>query len=223
MRVLEYAKSLNANTEVIWWLENTGKATIKKNKATEDDLEHIIDWMVNSSKAPYRMQKLSYVDAKRKTDEWVKSNIKKAKAIKETDGDTEIFIDFEDGFTFVKLLTKNAFQKEGSAMSHCLAGYNPGKDFNIYSLRDSKNNPHCTIEVRGEKEINQIKGKGNGSIHPKYINYVLSFLDKVGMKIRPNEMKNLGYYHVDKVHHEYIKKLNLENEIVWVRNEMYAR
>lgn len=221
MRAIEYAKALNANSEVIWWLENTGRAALKNNKSDENELEHIIDWFV-SGDAPMRLQKMSIVDAKKKTNEWVERNIKRGSKIKEAEGDIETFIDFGDGFKFVKLLTKNSFEKEGSLMSHCLGGYTPSKDFAIYSLRDLKNSPHCTVEVRGDNEVNQIKGKGNGSIHPKYINYVLPFLEKIGLKIRPNEMKNLGYYHIDKVHADFIKSRGYDSEVVWVRGEMYA-
>ena len=38
-------------------------------------------------------------------------------------------------------------------MSHCVASYY-GRDVEIYSLRDKKNLPHCTLE-----KDNQIKGE----------------------------------------------------------------
>lgn len=38
-------------------------------------------------------------------------------------------------------------------MSHCVASYY-GRNAKIYSLRDSKNKPHCTIE-----DGQQVKGK----------------------------------------------------------------
>jgi hypothetical protein len=38
-------------------------------------------------------------------------------------------------------------------MSHCVASYY-GRDVEIYSLRDNKNLPHCTVE-----ENKQVKGK----------------------------------------------------------------
>ncbi len=221
MRVIEYAKMLNANDEIIWWLENTGKAAIKKDKIIETDLEHIIDWMV-SDNAPARLKKMSIADAARKTGEWTRRNIKKGSKLLELDADVETFIDFNDGFKFVSLLTKTAFQREGSLMCHCLGGYNPAPDLKIYSLRDSKNNPHCTIEVRGELDINQIKGKGNGNIHPKYINYVLDFLEKVGMKVRASEMRNLGFYHIDKTHVPFIQSRKLDSQMVNIRGEYYA-
>lgn len=221
MRILEYAQGLNANSEVLWWISTVAKSALAKNKTDESQLEHIIDWFLSGS-APKRLQKMSIEVAKKKTDEWMQRNITKGRAVKEEIGDLETFIDFGDGFKFVKLLTKNAYQKEGSLMSHCLGGYKPNKDFSIYSLRDAKGHPHCTIECRGEKELNQIKGKGNGAIHPKYINYVLAFLEKVGVKVRSSEMRNLGFYHVDSRHLDFIKRIGRESELVQIKGEYYA-
>lgn len=221
MRILEYAKALSANSEIVWWLEHTAKAALKKEQTNESELEHIIDWFVSGA-APQRLQKMSIDAAKVKAYQWMKANIKKGYQIKETNEDIKEFMDFKEGFKFVELLTKNAFQREGTIMSHCLGGWSPQNDLKIYSLRDSANNPHCTIEVRGDKDINQIKGKGNGNIHPKYINYVLEFLEKIGMKIRPSEMQNLGFYYIDKYHLDFIRSRGLENEMVCIRDEYYA-
>ncbi|WP_353889043.1 PcfJ domain-containing protein [uncultured Flavobacterium sp.] len=55
----------------------------------------------------------------------------------------------------VTLKSESSYIREGKLMSHCVGSYY-GRDKIIYSLRDSKNNPHCTIE-HGQ----QIKGKGN--------------------------------------------------------------
>ena len=46
--------------------------------------------------------------------------------------------------------------------------------------------PHCTME-----KDQQIKGKGNGAIHPKYIGYIVKFLEIAGMQVGDNEMLNL--------------------------------
>jgi hypothetical protein len=87
--------------------------------------------------------------------------------------DYEVILDFKDGFKFVKLLSESCYQREGKLMSHCVASYY-GRSVEIYSLRDSSNNPHCTIE-----KDRQIKGKGNGKIDLKYIDYVVKFLEKL--------------------------------------------
>lgn len=72
-------------------------------------------------------------------------------------------------------------------MKNDYTGYaDSGKE--IYSLRDADNMPHCTME-----RDQQIKGKGNGDIHPKYIDYVVRFLEHMDMKVRDSEMEHLGY------------------------------
>lgn len=203
--LISYAKSLNANQDVLSWLATTGAKSLKTNAASSEDIEHIVDWLVVTDKK--KCLKMSLKDAIRLSKEWTEKNQNKP-VVNEKDGvDTKLFIDFEDGFKFKELLTKTAFQNEGSVMSHCLGGYNPSKDVSIYSLRDSKNQSHCTIEVRkNSDEVVQVKGKGNGSIHPKYVNYVITFFEKLGMKIRKEEMKNLGYYWIYDEHIEFVKR-----------------
>jgi hypothetical protein len=111
-------------------------------------------------------------------------------------GDIETVHDFLDGTRIVKLLSKKAYQREGYYMSHCVGGYEPDKS-TIYSYRDKNNEPHATFEVaKSGNEILQVKGKGNGSIHPRYINPILTFLKIIGLEVRPSEMKNLGYLSV---------------------------
>jgi hypothetical protein len=64
--------------------------------------------------------------------------------------DWSVSLDFKDGFKFVKLKSKPAFEREGKLMSHCVSGYHGREGIEIHSLRDEKNNPHCTIEIRIE-------------------------------------------------------------------------
>lgn len=220
----QYAKHLNANDEVLCWLRTAGKKAINKKTVTESEMEHIIDFLVSSA-APERLQKMSVTDAKRKAKEWSEKNQKKGKNLSDSDDDIETIHDFLDGTRIVKLKTKKAFQREGFLMSHCAGGYNPdSKDCLIYSYRDSKNMPHATFEVRkNNNEIVQIKGKGNGSIHPKYIHPILAFLKTIGMEIRPNDMQNLGYYHVDKSHLEFLKTTEAWSQVTMINGEAYAR
>lgn len=223
MRLVEYAKSLNSSQDVISWLETAVSAALKKEKIKEDEVEHIIDWMC-SSDAPKRLLKMSVVDAKRKAHEWSEKNKKKGHGLEDSPDDLSTFMTFDDGFKIVELLTQKAYQREGSLMSHCLGGYSVKSNVSMYSLRDEKNNPHCTFEVSKDGEsVLQIKGKGNGSIHPKYVYKVIYFLKKNGMDIRPSEMKNLGYYHIPKEHVNFAKMFkSLDCKIVDVFSESYA-
>ena len=78
--------------------------------------------------------------------------------------------DFGNGFTMVKVPSED-LEAEGDKMGHCVGGYCEYVDrgsTTIFSLRDKKNEPHVTIEVQGEEQIVQIKGKGNDTPVEKY-------------------------------------------------------
>lgn len=224
----KYAKHLNANEEVLSWLRTTGKKAVAIGFAklcpVDSDIEHILDYLVSSA-APTRLQKMSFVDAKRKAKEWSESQQRKGKNLKDSDADVEMIHDFFDGTKIVRLKTKNALQREGFLMGHCVGGYSvDSSNQHIYSYRDSKNMPHATFEVqRANGEIMQIKGKGNGAIHPKYIHPILAFLQSIGMTVRPNDMINLGYHHIDKTHLEFLKRVpDAWKQVAMISGEAYA-
>lgn len=126
---------------------------------------------------------------------------------------------------WLKTTGKKAFEREGFFMAHCVGGYSPdNENCHIYSYRDSKNEPHATFEVsKSDNEIVQIKGKGNGAIHPKYIHPILAFLKAIGMNIRPSDMKNLGYFHLHKEHVEFLNRYaKAREQIVMISGEAYA-
>jgi hypothetical protein len=177
-------------SEIIQWCKVNLKNHLKKGLENVGEIEHILDYL-QSEKAPKELRGLQYHAAANNAHRWVQSMNKKGRGIVETESDIETVHDFEDGFKLVKLINKAAFEREGALMSHCVASYH-NKGTNVYSLRDGKNNPHCTIEVSGER-FQQIKGKGNGSIHPRYVGYVIKILEHFGHTVRPLEMENLGY------------------------------
>lgn len=167
-KYIDYVSLIHAaSDEVLNWININLKNYLEKNKEDQTEIEHILDFLC-SDKAPKRLKKMSYKEALKNTNKWQKTLIKQAKDIEEKEEDTEIVLDFKDGFNFVKLIGKNAYDREGKLMSHCVSSYY-GKDDEVFSLRDKENNPHCTISSNSQ----QIKGKGNGSINPKYIKYVV--------------------------------------------------
>lgn len=217
-----YAINIGASAEVLNWLNTTAKKAFFKLSPGIGDIEHILDYLVSPA-APKRLQKMSFKDAKRKADEWSKANQKKGRGLIDGPDDIETIHDFLDGSRIVRLKTKKAFQREGFMMGHCVGGYNAETD-TIYSYRDAKNMPHATFEVRkANNEITQIKGKGNGPIHPKYIHPILEFLRAIGMPIRPTDMVNLGYHHIAKEHVEFLKRMpEASKQMVMISGEAYA-
>lgn len=221
--LIKYANGMNANDEVLFWLNTVGKSAAKKGTSFSY-IEHVIDYLV-SSQAPPRLRKMSYLDAKRKADEWSAKNQKNGKNLVDTSDDIETIHDFLDGSKIVRLKTQKAFEREGFLMSHCVGGYSASSESClIYSYRDKNNMPHATFEVqKRDKSINQIKGKGNGPIHPKYIHPILAFLKSIGMEIRPHDMQNLGYQHIHKDHLPYLQRITkASSQITTINGEAYA-
>lgn len=223
IRQLEnYALYLNANAEVRSWLNTTGRKAIKLKTADQAELEHILDFLVSSA-GPKRLQKMSLKDAKAQSKKWSEQNQKKGRHLVDSSADIETIHDFLDGTKIVKLKTKKALQREGFFMAHCVGGYDPEKS-EIYSYRDADNEPHATFEVsRAKDQIMQIKGKGNGAIHPKYIHPILAFLQSFKINVSSREMKNLGYYHIDKEQLELLKRYpTAAKQMTMISGEAYA-
>jgi len=191
-KFLEYAKHVGLDQYGLDWVTNTLGAEAKKRELKTEEVEHIIDFLASTS-VPKRISKMSYVQAKASAEKWLKTQIKKGSAIKELPSDTETILDFKDGFRVVRLVGENAYKREGFLMRHCVADYY-GRNVEVYSLRDANNMPHCTME-----KDKQIKGKGNGDIHPRYIDYIVKFLGFTGMKVGDSEMAHLGYVNIEKI------------------------
>ena len=190
--ITKYAQGMNCQADVFEWISKHFATQLDKAKIEQIEIEHIIDYLA-SDKRPKRLSKMSYEQAKNNTDKWNKALIKKGSGIKEINSDVELLKDFGDGFRIVKLVGKSAYEREGFLMRHCVSSYfGSGKE--IHSLRDKDNTPHATLE-----KDQQIKGKGNGPISPKYIGYIVEYLKEIGMTVGDSEMKNLGYINVDKI------------------------
>lgn len=194
MKQLEkYLVNIDLSKEVIQWINTTLKNYLLENEEDQGEIEHIIDYLqAYKGKSILGMQ---YKTAKLNAAKWVKALSKRGMGIIETEEDYETFMTFNSGYRIVKLKTDRSYKKEGSLMSHCVSSYFGKANYTIYSLRDEKNMPHATIGVSTSSSgaIDQIKGKGNGSIHPNYIKYILKFFEKMNLKIKINEMKYLGY------------------------------
>ncbi len=209
----QYAKAFNSNNDVIYWIENVLAKHLIKNPENQSEIEHIIDYLSYPRTTELLdIKGMSYESAKKNTGKWSKALSKKGRGIKEKPEDTEVVLDFEDGFKIVKLVGKNAFEREGAIMGHCVASYY-GKEKEIYSLRDKNNVPHCTME-----KDQQIKGRGNGDIHPQYVHYVVKFLEHTGMTVGDSEMKHLGYVNIESVKYE-IDTSECYNEVYFPKNK----
>jgi len=179
---LKYAQFLNCNQNTIAWLELHPSPESYDTTATE----HVVDYL--KFKDFYNLEWASWPLLTKKADKWSRMLQQNVATIDEEYGeDIETVLDFQDGFRIVKLISENSYKREGNLMFHCVSSYY-ARDVEVYSLRDQWNKPHCTIE-----KDTQIKGKGNGYIIFKYIDYIVKFLEWSGMKVRDLEMKRLSY------------------------------
>lgn len=179
------------------WIKKNLANWLKKPTNLEDStqIEHIIDYL-DSDKSPPRIQYMSYEEAAHNTDKWTKTLIKKGAHIGEEDGDLKVLKTWDDGMSFVQLVGKNSFNREGHLMKHCVASYYGKKDCFIYSLRDKRNEPHCTVEIvtqNGERQVQQIKGKTNAPVKTEYVKYIFDILGELDIQVRDSELNNLGY------------------------------
>ena len=104
--------------------------------------------------------------------------------VEDADG-VEAVVEYPNHYRWVSVKSEEALKREGKLMGHCVGGYYPnvkaGKTV-IYSLRDPKNAPHCTIEV-SNNHIQQIKGKGNAAPTVKYVSFVQDFLNRMKIPV----------------------------------------
>jgi hypothetical protein len=91
-------------------------------------------------------------------------------------------IRFDDGSKFVNLTSLAALEREGHLMSNCVATYAglvERGETNLYSLRDTWNRPHVTMEVVANC-VTQQKGKKNSIPSARWRPYVDAFVGIMG-------------------------------------------
>jgi len=89
---------------------------------------------------------------------------------------------FSDKKHFLYLLNAEELKYEGKIMGHCVGGSNYKQKIKnglslILSIRDSKNEPHVTIEIdTTSRMVIQQQGKGNSEPIKKYKNLLKEFI-----------------------------------------------
>jgi len=147
-----------------------------------DKIYNIIDYFESlCEKELDKIYKIPFDMAYNKYNMWKHEQLKSVPAELNEIGEFEVK-NYNDGMRWVRLLSPEALHKEGNVQDICLKDGRYDKDVLdgeslIYSLRDSENNPHCTIEILRNNSVEQIKGYGDGKIESKYIPYVIQFLE----------------------------------------------
>lgn len=184
-----------------WKQSNLENYLSKGNKLAQHEIDHIFDWLSSDDAKSYRkrLKRLSVPDALKLAQKWTdklnQTFIKKNEISCDLNG-VEIVKTFDSNFYVVKLLSQESFEREGALMGHCVSSYYDKNHSSIYSLRDKKNQPHCTIELLHEKNeisINQVKGRANLEVVEKYHHYIISFLnDLFWHNIYESDLKNFN-------------------------------
>lgn len=127
----------------------------------------------------------------------------------------EIVWRFDDGYTVQKLTRDSDLEQEGEAMRHCVGSYCEqvrAGDVQVYSLRDSGNRPHVTLEWDNEDgRWVQIKGKQNERPVEKCWPYLETFVSKYVPEgaSEPDE-RGLGFFGGPSELEEAAKEMGLE-------------
>ncbi len=172
--------------------------------AFEEQLAHVYDWFtwltqqdnIEAQRILEKVPKLTIPMAIEKSEQWTEWLNKQASGIEDEQG-LESVMTFKDGYRIVKLISKDCYDREGKLMQHCVASFynaraarmgrmNPtvgSRQRVIYSLRDPENEPHVTMEIRGQ-EITSIQGKQNKTPIAKYRSYVRKFIIKFGLTMK---------------------------------------
>jgi len=168
---------------------------IEFNYFHEEDLKHTIDYFEQLDDVELKkIYKQPYEIVTRKVDEWDEFLINQ-KALKDSqlaeNVDYKTILPFQDGYKFIQLVSKKAYDVEGNQMGHCAASYADRKSTTLFSLKDPKGISHVTIEyieynTKWNKKgdgIVQIKGKENAAPVKKYIPYIKAFIEKTGYPV----------------------------------------
>lgn len=158
------------------WLANVLQSGSRR--PSQNELMGIVDYL-NAVEVNFDV--ISFDELKELSDNWHTTEF-------EIPADTgsystkDVVYDFGNGYTMVRVPPSD-LEIEGNKMGHCVGGYcdyvNAGEG-EIFSLRDSRNEPHVTIRTYSYKghptTVDEIKGKENKPPIEKYAKMVRLWL-----------------------------------------------
>lgn len=161
------------------WLANSIEA---EPNANLKQLSSILSWFKATKP---NLETLSFREARSKASLWSSSTEHKEPSDKLGKFLTkDVVFRCSNGFSIVKITNEHDLYLEGEIVQNCLRKQERGKRYwnqiksgesKIYSLRDSENNPHVSMEFQNGK-AEQIVGKQNVTPSEKYRPYLEQFL-----------------------------------------------
>jgi hypothetical protein len=179
-----------------------------KEDVNRDDLRHICDWLsaallnqspwltrVDELGRPKKLMKFSTVKGiLAEADKAMLAFVQKQGNLKLTEGEETVWLDLENGYVLVRLLTPTSLDRESSVMQHCIGGggydqYLENGERLFLSLRDAYGKAHATAEVRvSDGHILQLQGKQNELPDRRYLSAMrIAFLRP---DFNPSEIMN---------------------------------
>jgi hypothetical protein len=166
-----------------------------------------------------RIDALSVDQAYGLAEKWY-GRMLKAKIDKQDLLDVQLVKDYGN-IRWVRLFTKLSLDREGQELNHCLDGGSFDNNLRYYSLRDSRNKPHATLEV-DKRYISQIKGHSNGPIEDEYLDCCRDFINTY---LKPSEINDDDLVNIFSVFDDgkVREGLSLEQIANLVANESYTK
>ena len=151
------------------------------------DLEHILDYLAYAEQHARELppslrisnlSRLPFELIQNQASEWTDWFRTKDIDDEAADEGETLFAELKNGYTAVKVESKEALNREGVRMQHCVGSYanEVGRGTEIYSIRDASGKPHITIEYKNGI-VNQFQGKQNTVPLEKYWEPLIEFLN----------------------------------------------
>ncbi len=172
-RLLEKARRLNLSP--VWFVAPP---------EVDDEVGRVLDWIGSlpeiDARLAGKLERIPYEHARGHADRWHQRLTRTRRtAVADDPGGTEPVLDLGRGWRWVRLTTPRALDYEGRRMRNCVGdGSYDRFCTEIYSLRDSANQPHCTVEHDPERDrIQQARARANQDIPPRHGDRVAALLE----------------------------------------------
>ncbi len=179
-------------------------------------VDSVIDWVksLNKEDEDYKkLDRISFEQALERHDRWMKKN---DGILRDDSKLVKTIYSFPDGYKIVELPDDFCKTREGQLMGHCVGqGKYSGKT--IFSLRDRKNNPHATLELKGNRVV-QLQGKENKDVVEKYHPYLQEFFTNSEYTLTEGYYTKIGLI---KLNNEVYKINEIPDGLV-IENETYT-
>nr|WP_250807874.1 PcfJ domain-containing protein [Neorhizobium tomejilense] len=177
----------------------------------EADFQHVIDWIAaavadkdewlaktDDKGRPLKLAKMhSLEQLKAEADKAFGKKLQKIGSTVLLPDDEALEMELADGYRVVRMLSPAALDRESGMMQHCvgLGSYDGHLRDNrraLYSLRDTFNKPHATMEVDvRERVLLQLRGKQNAMPTMRYLRMLGPFVRT--MDFDRGELANRGF------------------------------